>query len=342
MLNIAGSLARAKGPALLLGLIIILALAFFLRSNPHETKPSAPKKQESQAQSLEEQTPPPQKQPKPAVKEEEKKVSQAELKKAAAILDFFNQAETKLATNWFSLADQLAFFVQIYLGEWQLPKLPKITADRQQAKKDLIPSKGLWEEELVLVLQEEVDKMSKALLEMEKGYQDLTNYVLDPELMDNGVKGKRLARNILACHKRFTLAKNKYFELLEKDALPAEDLFLQDHPLKRQILATRSIFSLFRQISEILGEEQVERQKLSQLSEKLKEQLSNAMAPPFKDKPQKERVYRAFLKEVSLYSADLERGLQEGFFPEIRKLLNDDLVNCRQRYNEFVAFQNKN
>ncbi|MBQ7607594.1 MAG: hypothetical protein IJU76_06445 [Desulfovibrionaceae bacterium] len=256
--------------------------------------------------------------------------------KAEQIIDFCNRAEQNTAEDWFTQADRLAFFVRIYLGEWQLPKYNKALTEKKVFLEKLLPPDDLFEVSEKKALRDALLAMHAALATMHANYRELERYVRDPSIQDDGVLGKRLSRKITEAYAQFGLAKKDYFALLEKKAVPAENIFLVDNPLKRQILEARILFSLLRAISFELSKDTVDLAKTRALEEEVRTHIAEAERPPFKGKPLSERRYRAFLKEIKIYADDLAQGNQEGFYPHVRKALNLDLANIRTAYNDFA------
>ena len=77
--------------------------------------------------------------------------------------------------------------------------------------------------------------MGKALESMLADYKKLSNYVQDPT-QDEGVLGKRLANGIKKQYLVFCAARKQYFAIMNSEAQEAEEMMLEKHPLKRQIL----------------------------------------------------------------------------------------------------------
>ena len=266
--------------------------------------------------------------------------SKEELQKAAETLDFTNLAQELLTEGYLSQADLLAFFMHIYQGEWQLALLPENHTDLEELKKQMLPKDTLLGLETKNYLQEQVFKMVELTQEMLQNYEALGQYVQDESIQDEGVRGKELAKVILDKYVLFKQARQNYGELLDEEARVAEDIFLSQSPLRRQIMVSRSIFGLFQEVSWALAEKQ-SREVTRKLGQRLQNLLDYAKEPPFKDKPLKERAYREFLKKVQNYLEVLAQGNEEGFYPKNRKLLNDSLADCRSAYNRFAYLLNE-
>ena len=267
-------------------------------------------------------------------------VSEARLKHASQVLQFANAAETVVSAGWFAQADRIAFFIRIYLGEWELAILPKVKIGRASSIQRLLPPDQLLSPELTQKMAEQIALMAEHLDAMLKTYDELKKYVQDTTIMDEGVLGKRLAAQINKSYERFALARKSYFSLLETESLPAEDLFLAQSPLRRQIIAARGIFALFAEITAQLSRETICREAIIDLQKRLSLLLAYAEEPPFKDSPLKERAFRAFLKSVHIYLSDLDVGVREGFYPHVRKALNNSQLACRTSYNDFAQYLN--
>ena len=265
--------------------------------------------------------------------QETNNLNQLELDTAAKILNFANNTQESITSGWLAQADIIVFFIRVYLGEWELAFLPKVHETKDLAKQRLLPPNGLFSNETTLYLADNLDKMLDNLDLMLKNYNDLAKYVLDENIQDEGVFGKKIAHKILDFYAKFKDARQNYFGVIDEESKSAEDLFLQDEPLRRQIIAARYIFGIFQEVAWA--------QKTRELAKKLALVIDYAAAPPFRGKPLAEMHYRLFLKNATLYHATLTLGNEEGFYPETRQKLNDHLYICRSAYNEFAQMMNR-
>ncbi|MBQ7457356.1 MAG: DUF3829 domain-containing protein [Desulfovibrio sp.] len=321
-----------RKPLCLLLLCGLLLLALFFMMRPPHRAEHAPTPSTHKSIS----------QTKPLEKEKEQEPappSAHEKAHAEQVLAFFNQIEGAIEAPWLTQADAIAFFIRIYLGEWELPKYTKIPAPQRLFFKTLLPDEALFSPSLRQSLQKHLEIMANALDTMQTTYQELERYVIDPH-QDDGVKGKRLARTINAAYERFSSARKSYVGLLENEATQAENTLLIDFPLKRQILAARKLFSLQRQITDELAKNAIDTKALTHLFTTFNNEANEAAKPPFKESPLKERAYRHFLSHIQIYAKDVEQGINEGFFPDLRRKLNEDITKTRTSYNDFVRLLN--
>ena len=259
---------------------------------------------------------------------------------ATDVLDFCNTATAALNDGWLGQADVLAFFTRVYLGEWQLPKFtPRKGRDAIAAK--LTPQDGMFAPEEKKQLGALVQTMLKQLDAMMDDYRELEEYVLDPFEIDDGKRGKRLGASLQKHHAAFAAARTKWLELVRQRARSAEDVFLHDHPLKRQIVAARHVFVLFGQIANVLGLEKVDRERLLALHDELAQEVATAAAPPFPDRPYMERPFRGFVREAERFVRLSQRGLESGYDNELKRQLNGAMTQCRENYNAFVRVANR-
>lgn len=258
---------------------------------------------------------------------------------AVNMLDFCNKATASLNNGWLGQGDVLAFFARVYLGEWQLPML-KPRKGKEAVSKRLVPPDGLFEAAEKTQLATNVDTMLKYVDTMLADYRSLAEYVMDPEIVDNGKKGKSLAASIQKSHASFAVARDAYLKLLRDRAAEAENVFLYEHPLKRQIVGARHVFALFAQMAGVLGLDKVDRDRLLALQAELEKEIATAGAPPFPAKPHMERPFRDFVRGAERFAELSQRGLDSGYDNELKRALNEAMVECRETYNAFVRVAN--
>lgn len=269
-------------------------------------------------------------------------VSAEERAQADKLVEFSNAATNALAEGYYALPDALLDNAREYLHEWRLAPRPKArTADRDAAARRLTPAKALFPAEVEAQLAQGVKDMSKALDSMLADYRALEKYVADDTIKDDGAQGKKLAQSLRNAHTVFMAARKSFLETVEARAAQAENLLLREHPLKRQIVEARKIFSLFRQAGDLLAPEEPDGTALEHLRGQLDASLAVAGRPPFPAAPQVERAYRAFLKEAGLFSQKLAQGQREGFHSRIRRELNESVTLSREAYNAFVRAANQ-
>lgn len=262
-----------------------------------------------------------------------------EREQAAELLDFCNKASLALNNGWLGQADVLAFFTRVYLGEWQLPVF-KPRGGKGSVTKALVPPDGIFTAEEKTMLAGNVQDMLKNLDAMLADYRKLEAYVMNPEVVDNGKLGKSLGAIIQKSHAAFAAARTAYLDLLRQRSRAAEDVFLFDHPLKRQIVAARHVFVIFSQMANILGLEKTDRERLQVLQDELQAEIATAAAPPFAAKPVVERPFRAFVAEAERFARLSQRGLESGYDNDLKRALNDAMVQSRENYNAFVRVAN--
>lgn len=269
-------------------------------------------------------------------------LSAEERTQADKLVEFSNAATSALTEGYYALPDALLDNAREYLQEWRLAPRPHArTAQRDAAARRLTPAGGLFPAEAEAQLAQSVKDMSKALDSMLAEYRALEKYVADDTIRDDGAQGKKLVQNLRNAHAVFLAARKSFLETVEARAAQAENLLLREHPLKRQIVEARKIFSLFRQAGDLLAPEEPDGTALEQLRGHLEDSLALAGRPPFPAAPQVERAYRAFLKEAALFSQKLAQGQREGFHSRIRRELNESVARSREAYNAFVRAANE-
>lgn len=269
-------------------------------------------------------------------------LTEKEQERAEAIIDFYNAAGETLDGQYGQYADEVARNVRAYLKEWRLAERPRLRAgSREEARRRLTPPEGLLGMATSAAATQALDIMERALADMQRDYAALEKYSKDDSIQDDGALGDKLTMRMLEAHADVTLARRSWFEAVGAEATLAEQGLLRDHPLRRQILAGSTIFALFRRTGELLAPDEPDKATLEQVHRELQSALAEAGRPPFAAAPAVERTYRAYLKEVALFSTALEQGLGEGFHGRIRQELNNRVAGSREAYNLFVREANQ-
>lgn len=264
---------------------------------------------------------------------EDPRPSDARLARADAVLAYHNRVQTMLGQGM--LADRIHANTLIYDATWRLPV-------RQKGSRplELAPPQGLFDEEEATALTQALQGMDRALNNMLGHYANLEKYVLNPAINDDGKLGRELSKKIYAAHAQYLAARKSWLEIVDRRAREAEQLILQDHPLKRQILAARDIFSQFGEVASIIASGGTDRQLLNNMAENIRAICQKAGEPPFTGVPNLERLYRAFLKRVEEYCRILKRGVTEGLHDHQRMEINAAQEMARRAYNEFARAAN--
>lgn len=268
--------------------------------------------------------------------------SQEELEKADALVAFYNVAAATLAEPYYAQAEAMLENVRHYLREWTLPPRPAPGGDGKVLARRLAAPADMFGEDAAAALSQWVEDMEKSIQSMRADYATLGRYVRDENIRDDGVKGHALAASLEKGHERFMAARDGYLALVEERAVKVEEALLYGHPLRRQILEARNIFSLYVTAAELLAAQTPDRQALGQVRSRLEAGLRRAGQPPFPAAPEVERAYRDFLKQAARYEVFLARGLDEGFYSPVRQELNNTAQESRQAYNIFVRTANSN
>lgn len=268
------------------------------------------------------------------------KAGPAELARANAILDFHNRAVEILHRGAFARASDIAGAREIYLDSYRLPRLKK-AGSRAAARSALVPPAGLFSPDEEAVLARELAGMDAALQEMQAGYADLERYVRDDGIVDDGREGRRLCKELGARHDVFMAARRSWLGIVTKRAREAEKILLEEHPLRRQILAGQEIFALIGQAAGLLSAQKPDKAAIARTGQEMAAAVAEAGEPPFPASPAVERQFRNFLRQASGYLDQIKEGLAQGFYAPGLRRLNVQSARVRRAYNAFVRAANE-
>lgn len=259
-------------------------------------------------------------------------------KLADRILAFTNRALEKLQTEWREPAEMFYNLGHIYLRIYQIPARLTMPPRKRQ---DLVPAKGLFSIEEETVLTKSMDDMDRALASSLAHYRQLEKYVLDSSLKDNGKEGKKIVRMLEHDRKAYIKAENEWIKIVNHYAAQAEEALLLDHPLRRQARAASRIMRILQEVSARYDTPD-EREFLSARQEEIVNLIRDGGKPPFRANPQIERLFRIFLKNVSVYSEVLRRAALEGMYDIQKRELRMAASACTDTYNNFIKSFNEN
>ena len=262
-----------------------------------------------------------------------------EIEHASSVLQFSNQAREILEERLSRPAERMRENVAAYLETWHIAKFPD-KKDHAAAIRKLRPEEGIFSPEEERDLARALDGMDKALAEMARHYGELEKYVADVNIRDNGKKGRQLGSGIERDYGKFAANRRSWLEIVEKRAEKAEEVFLQSHPLERQIAGARAIFAQFREIAALINSGSVNFQELSAMRQNIEGLVAECGKPPFNASPGLERLYRSFLGKAAAYCKALNMAMAEGMHGAQKRELNSAINDCRKAYNEFVRKAN--
>ncbi|MDR2574524.1 MAG: hypothetical protein LBC94_09345 [Desulfovibrio sp.] len=269
-------------------------------------------------------------------------LSPEEQKKAVAIVDYYNLANSLLAEEPYTLPETCRVAAREYLQSWRLKTIPRIARGTlDTAAKRLEPPLEVFPEQEREQFARYILDMGRALEEVLKEYRQLEKYVKDNSIIDDGAGGNEIIATLDAAHRNFLVARDDFLKRAEELSAPAEDALLHGHPLRRQIALAREIFLLCRRCATLLGEEQPDKTALGLLGEELGHVLNEAGKPPFRGSPGLERQYRVFLREVERFAEVLASGLAGNFDAVTRRSMNEAISAGRAAYNNFAMTANE-
>lgn len=274
--------------------------------------------------------------------EAEPPLSPAEKAQAAALVDFYNTAASLLAEEPYTLPDALLNNAHAYLQTWRLKPAPRVHASaRETAAGRLAPPPEMFTSDVRRQLLQYVNVMGAALETMPTNYRLLEKYVKDDSIRDDNAGGNKIITRLETAHTAFVNARDAFLTTTAGMAAQAEATLLRDNPLKRQIVESRKIFSLFKTAAALLKQDPPDKAAMLRVHEDIETALTAAERPPFQGDPETERVFRAFLKEAATFPKGLAQGFSEGFHSRIRHNLNTASHNSRETYNAFVRTANR-
>lgn len=266
--------------------------------------------------------------------------SPEDLAQANAMLEFSNMALEKLHRGAYALPEELDAGRAIYERSFRLPRL-RAPRGRKRDRAALLPPPGLFSQQEEADLASALDGMDAALDAMLARYADLERYVADDGIVDDGKKGRELSAAIRKAHQQFMAARKSWLATSSARSREAEQLLLQGHPLRRQILGAQDIFQLFDKVKDALSAEKPDKIALAALGQDLALRCEQAGEPPFPAPPAQERAFRHFLQKAQAYKTELARGLAQGFYTPVRRRLNILARQARGAYNAFAKSANE-
>lgn len=273
-------------------------------------------------------------------KDHPQKPAVEDLARANAMLDFNNRAVEALSKGPYAQPNKIAAAKDVYLETFRLPKLGK-PRGRKAARGDLAPPPGLFTTDEQSALAAALANMDSALDDMLRQYAELERYVRDDTIIDDGKRGRELCRKLGGQHDVFMSARKTWLDIVTSRAREAEKILLEEHPLKRQILAGQDIFELMNRASEQLSAPRPDKGAIAATSQEIAARVAKAAEPPFPAPPAVERAFRHFLRQADAYVRQLERGLAEGFYTPVKRRLNALSAQTRRAYNAFVKSANE-
>lgn len=263
-----------------------------------------------------------------------------DMARANAILDFHNRAVEILHRGAYARAADIAEAREIYLATYRLPRLKKAGGVRAATQALATPA-GLFSEAEEAELARALASMDGALQDMLAKYAALERYVRDESIVDDGREGRRLCQALGAQHDVFMAARKSWLEIVTRRAREAERLLLEEHPLRRQILAGQEIFQLMDQAASQLSVEKPDKSAIARTGQEMAVRVARAGEPPFPAAPAVERQFRNFLRQASAYLGQLQEGLAQGFYTPGMRRLNVQAAKARRAYNAFVRAANE-
>ncbi|MDR1776321.1 MAG: hypothetical protein LBR31_00645 [Desulfovibrio sp.] len=260
----------------------------------------------------------------------------------AARVAYCNRAVSLLDEKPYAAAEICRKAALRYLEDWRLQPCPKVSANSlSAAARRLAPPQGLFDEHTAGQIRLHISDMDKHLEVLFGEYRKLEKYVNDARIVDDGEQGKTIVVRLTEAFKNFAQTRNAFLRLVEEAGATAEDELVEGHPLRRQIVLAREIFSRFGECAVLLRAEQPDKEALAQVRDKLEAVLTEAGKPPFRGAPGLERAYRHFLKEAENFSRLLSSGLEGTFHVGLRQGLNEAITASRKAYNDFAALANR-
>lgn len=315
--------AKKFACALFAMLIIGFGLTACDSTEPENTvQPTA---RPAEAQSEAPKPPPP-----PPVTEEEKA-------RANLLLGFYNRAVHGLDSGYLGVPAKISRNLEYYRTNWALPDKIEVPP------KDLsvmTPPKGIFSEAEEKVMAAAANDMEKAVKAMLDFYRKLELYVDNPAIQDDGKQGQELLGQLDGQNIKYMAARKTWLDTVETRTAAAEEALLQDHPLARQISASRNILQTIEVLANLLKANSLHRQDLGMLIQTLEVNIENGAKPPFQAPPGLERLYREFLRSVQDCVNILKRCEAEGIFSYQRRELGRALNSCQTAYNAFAAALN--
>jgi hypothetical protein len=256
---------------------------------------------------------------------------------AVSLVGYHNDMVKAVSKGLVSQADVMAANVRGYLENFRLAPVGKPPAAGAVRKELAVPG-HLLDGDARGRLEELAAAMAAGLAKMYGQYAALLAYVRDDAIQDDGVRGRKIAGELLAAYKGLDEARKDFIGILRDATLRSHDAMVGEHPLRRQIEAGTRFFSLTGEVAALLTPPAVQRDKaaLERVASSMAESLDRGRRPPFKGSPEEERLYAAFMDKCRAYREGLAHGVAMGFTSHGKRQLNALMVQARDAYNAFI------
>lgn len=189
-------------------------------------------------------------------------------------------------------------------------------------------------------LKESIKNASDAFNNTKESYTTLRNYVRNEDFKDDDwEKGKELTESIKENISKFYDNQELSYKILKPIADEAEEELLKDHPLKENLIATKTDLNLAVEIVGIVYAEQID---MDALTAKYKELEANYakhkdLTPDLLKKQNKDTYYNSFYQEIEEFLGEVRKCKRDGKITEREaEGIGRDYKNLIGYYNRFV------
>lgn len=262
--------------------------------------------------------------------------SPEEAAKAQAVVDYVNRVGRELTGLCGRYPALIMLGVEEYRNTYGTLDFGTDAPSATCAARGLSPKKGVLGEEDEKKAEEALTAMDRLRGSMRADYEALRRYVANPDIVDDGRKGRALVASIEKSWKAYGAAMEDLHTLLDARAGEAQATLLRGHPLRDHVLLAGEVVGIFRRQADRLALGDPDPGSLDAPLKTLEEDITRGERLPFPVAGEPEMHYRTFLKDARAMTEILKRGQLESFHRKVRDELNARWVECRAHYNAFV------
>lgn len=189
-------------------------------------------------------------------------------------------------------------------------------------------------------LKESIKNASDAFNNTKESYTTLRNYVRNEDFKDDDwEKGKELAESIKENISKFYDNQELSYKILKPIADEAEEELLKDHPLKENLIATKTDLNLAVEIVGIVYAEQIDMDALTTKYNELEANYAKHkdLTPDLLKKQNKDTYYNSFYQEIEEFLGEVRKCKRDGKITEREaEGIGRDYKNLIGYYNRFV------
>lgn len=204
-------------------------------------------------------------------------------------------------------------------------------------KVDILKPNTLLTDEISEKVKPKVEAMVESYNKTKEAYETIRDYISNEDYKDdNWLKAKNLVSQMKNNLDKYYKNSSKYFKIIKPISIEAEEVILEDHPLKKEIIHAKKTLNTIDLILDDINEVNPDMSKLNKNYSTLEKQVKTGSSMDTKTLKEhyKDSLHKSFYDEVNDFLGEIRKSKRD------KTITDDEYNSIMYTFRQIISYYN--